>query len=80
MGFAIPIGEWFRRDFGGLKQALMDHLSSAEPWGPASLGIELDMNAVRRLADDHMSGAQDHSQRLYMLLVLSIWARDFAQT
>jgi asparagine synthase (glutamine-hydrolysing) len=75
MGFAIPIGEWFRTDYGGMKQLLMDHLQSSEPWGPPSLGIELNMKFIRRMVDEHMSGRRDHDQRLYMLLVLSIWAR-----
>jgi asparagine synthase (glutamine-hydrolysing) len=80
-GFAIPIGEWFRSDYGGMKQLLMDHLNSAEPWGPPSLGIDLNMKFVRQMLDEHMgtgpSGriVRDHSQRLYMLLVLSIWAK-----
>jgi asparagine synthase (glutamine-hydrolysing) len=75
MGFAIPIGEWFRTDYGGMKQLLLDHLQSSEPWGPPSLGIELNMKCVRRMLEEHMSGRRDHDQRLYMLLVLSIWAR-----
>jgi asparagine synthase (glutamine-hydrolysing) len=80
-GFAIPIGEWFRSDYGGMKQLLMDHVNSAEPWGPPSLGIDLNMKFVRQMLDEHMgtgpSGrvVRDHSQRLYMLLVLSIWAK-----
>jgi asparagine synthase (glutamine-hydrolysing) len=74
-GFAIPIGEWFRTDYGGMKQLLMDHLNSAEPWGPPRLGIDLNMAFVRRMLDEHMERQRDHSQRLYMLLVLSIWAK-----
>ncbi len=80
-GFAIPIGEWFRSDYGGTKQLLLDHLNSAEPWGSPSLGIDLNMKFVRQMLDEHMgtgmSGrvTRDHSQRLYMLLVLSIWAK-----
>jgi asparagine synthase (glutamine-hydrolysing) len=74
-GFAIPIGEWFRSDYGGMKQLLMDHLESAEPWGPPRLGIELNLKFVRQMVDEHMNGRRDHSQRLYMLLVLSIWAK-----
>lgn len=80
-GFAIPIGEWFRSDYGGMKTLLMDHLNSAEPWGPPSLGINLNMKFIRQMLDEHlgtgMSGrvTRDHSQRLYMLLVLSIWAK-----
>ena len=64
-----------------MKTLLMDHLNSAEPWGPPSLGINLNMKFVRQMLDEHlgtgMSGrvTRDHSQRLYMLLVLSIWAK-----
>lgn len=81
MGFAIPIGEWFRSDYGGLRTLLLDHMNSAEPFGPPSLGIDLNMAYVRQMLDEHLgtgkSGlvTRDHSQRLYMLLVLSIWAR-----
>ncbi|HMN41554.1 MAG TPA: asparagine synthase (glutamine-hydrolyzing) [Phycisphaerales bacterium] len=81
MGFAIPIGEWFRSDYGGLRTMLLDHLNSAEPFGPPSLGIDLNMAFIRRMLDEHLgtgpSGLvkRDHSQRLYMLLVLSIWAK-----
>jgi asparagine synthase (glutamine-hydrolysing) len=74
-GFAIPIGEWFRNDYGGMKQLLLDHLNSAEPWGPPSIGIDLNMKFVRQMLDEHMDRRRDHSQRLYMLLVLSIWAK-----
>jgi asparagine synthase (glutamine-hydrolysing) len=81
MGFAIPIGEWFRSDYGGLRTMLLDHLNSTEPFGPPSLGIDLNMTFVRQMLDEHLgtgpSGVvkRDHSQRLYMLLVLSIWAK-----
>ncbi len=81
MGFAIPIGEWFRSDYGGLRTMMLDHLNSTEPFGPPSLGIDLNMKFVRQMLDEHLgtgpSGQikRDHSQRLYMLLVLSIWAK-----
>ncbi len=81
MGFAIPIGEWFRSDYGGLGTMLLDHLNSTEPFGPPSLGIDLNMKFIRQMLDEHLgtgpSGMvkRDHSQRLYMLLVLSIWAK-----
>ena len=81
MGFAIPIGEWFRSDYGGLRTMLLDHLNSTEPFGPPSLGIDLNMAFIRQMLDEHLgtgpSGLvkRDHSQRLYMLLVLSIWAK-----
>ena len=71
MGFAIPIGEWFRSDYGGMKTLLLDHLNSAEPFGP----IELSRPAVQRFIDEHMSGKRDHGHRLFTLLTLSIWAK-----
>lgn len=74
-GFAIPIGDWFRTNYGGMKTLLMDHLDSTEPWGSPSLGIDLNMKFVRQMLDEHMNQKRDHSQRLYMLLVLSIWAK-----
>lgn len=85
-GFAIPIGEWFRSDFGGLRQLLLDHLVGPEPFGPDHLGVNamINMNFVRRMLKEHDDAGtrslwpwkgRDHSQRLYMLLVLSIWAK-----
>ncbi len=76
MGFAIPIGEWFRHDDlphkgSGMKTLLLDHLNSAEPFGP----IEFNRTAVQRFIDEHMAGKRDHGQRLFTLLTLSIWAR-----
>ena len=84
-GFAIPIGRWFREDYGGLRQLLYDHLESAEPFpGLGEAGIEIDMGFVRQMLREHDAAGErsinpwhgrDHSQRLYMLLVLSIWAK-----
>ena len=76
MGFAIPIGEWFRSDYGGMKTLLLDHLNSAEPFGP----IQLNRKAVQRFIDEHMSSKRDHGQRLFTLLTLSIWARSLRET
>ncbi len=86
MGFAIPIGEWFRTNYGGMRDLLLDHLNSAEPFGPDSLGINamINMKFVRQMLKEHDDAGEgsrwpwkgrDHSQRLYMLLVLSIWAK-----
>jgi asparagine synthase (glutamine-hydrolysing) len=85
-GFAIPIGDWFRSDFGSLRQLLHDHLLAPEPFGPDSLGINamISMPYVKQLLKEHDDAGtkslwpwkgRDHSQRLYMILVLSIWAK-----
>ncbi len=74
-GFAIPIGDWFRTDYGGMKTLLLDTLNSADPFPESKLGLSIKRNAVARLVDEHMQKKRDHSQRLYMLMVLGIWAR-----
>ncbi|MFO0860160.1 MAG: asparagine synthase (glutamine-hydrolyzing) [Phycisphaerales bacterium] len=75
MGFSIPIGEWFRTDYGGMKQLLLDTLNSADPFPEDLLGIKINRPFVARMVADHMDRRRDHSQRLYMLLVLAIWAQ-----
>ncbi|MEO1009294.1 MAG: asparagine synthase (glutamine-hydrolyzing) [Planctomycetota bacterium] len=84
-GFAIPIGRWFREDYGGMRQLLYDHLQSADPFpGLGGAGVEIDLGFVERMLREHDAAGErslnpwkgrDHSQRLYMLLVLSIWAK-----
>ncbi len=74
MGFAIPIGQWFQNDWGGMRTLLLDCLSAANPFGP----VHLERRAVRRLLDEHLSGRRDHGQRLFTLLTLSLWARSGA--
>jgi asparagine synthase (glutamine-hydrolysing) len=74
MGFSIPIGEWFRTDYGGMKQLLLDTLGGPDPFPEDLLGITINRRFVATMVEDHMSRRRDHSQRLYMLLVLAIWA------
>lgn len=84
-GFAIPIGEWFRTDYGHLRQLLHDHLRSTDPFpGLAPAGVNINMGFVERMLQEHDAAGEksinpwhgrDHSQRLYMLLVLSIWSK-----
>jgi asparagine synthase (glutamine-hydrolysing) len=46
----------------------------------ASLGKRglLDDAEIRRLTAEHLSGAADHRDRLWLLLVLELWYRRFA--
>jgi asparagine synthase (glutamine-hydrolysing) len=66
MGFAIPIGEWFR---GELRGMLRDHLFAAKSFARA----HFNMKVVERLVDEHEAERVDHSQRLYALLMLELW-------
>ncbi len=86
-GFAIPISDWFRRDFGGLGGLLLDRLSRAQPFGAVHESLPIRMDFVRRMIDEHWTAggltprfttrevrARDHGQRLFALLCLSLWS------
>lgn len=68
MGFAVPIGDWFR---GALRPMLLDHLRASDSFAKQ----HFDTNVVDRLTDEHLSMRADHSQRLFALLMLEIWHR-----
>jgi len=68
MGFAVPIGDWFR---GELRPMLRDNLFASDAFGRQ----HFDMKVVERLVDDHETQRVDHSQRLYALLMLELWWR-----
>ena len=66
MGFAVPIGEWFRNS---LRPMLHDTLLANDSFAAG----RFDMKVVRELISDHECGQMDHSQRLYVLLMLELW-------
>ena len=66
MGFAVPIGDWFRRE---LRSMLRDTLFASNAFGRT----HFDMKVVERLVDEHEGKRMDHSQRLYALLMLELW-------
>jgi asparagine synthase (glutamine-hydrolysing) len=68
MGFAVPIGEWFR---GELRSMLRDHLFASASFART----RFDMATVERLVEEHEQSRADHSQRLYALLMLELWWR-----
>lgn len=68
--FTVPIGEWFR---GPRKQWLHDLL-----FAPGALGAQLfEPATVRKLFDDHASGAANHTRELRALAALELWAQQF---
>ncbi len=68
MGFAVPIGEWFR---GNLKPMLRDSLAAGDSFAAA----HLHQPTIQKLLAEHDSSQADHSQRLYALLMLELWWR-----
>jgi asparagine synthase (glutamine-hydrolysing) len=64
LGFPVPIRHWLRDEMydwatGIIRDSQTDHL--------------LDLDAVRRLLDEHRTGPIDHSRRLWTLLVFMLW-------
>jgi len=73
MGFAVPIGEWFRGDLRGL---LHDSLTAADSFAAS----HFNRATIHKLLDDHDTKQADHAQRLYALLMLELWWREQART
>jgi len=71
MGFGLPLSTWFR---GQLKDYTRDVLFDSTT---LSRGYYRP-GAVRQLFDEHQAGAFDHSHRLWALLVLELWHREWA--
>lgn len=66
-GFGVPLARWFR---GDLKPLLLDVLT---PPRMQAVGVQ-EYAMVKRLIDQHLAGAFDHSSRLWALLVVGLWA------
>jgi asparagine synthase (glutamine-hydrolysing) len=65
LGFAVPLGSWFR---GPLRHRL-DRLSATD----GGLYDVLDRGSVRRLLREHLMRRRDHSSALWRALVLQLW-------
>ncbi|MGE0453607.1 MAG: asparagine synthase (glutamine-hydrolyzing) [Vicinamibacteria bacterium] len=70
MGFPVPVGRWLRGPFWSAVRELVLSPRALER------GL-LDAGEVRRLAEAHRSGREDHGDRLWLLLNLEIWQRVF---
>jgi len=69
MGFSVPIAEWFR---GDLREMAHDVLLSA----PASQRGYFDPEEIANLLQEHARQI-DHGTRLWCLLMLELWHREF---
>jgi asparagine synthase (glutamine-hydrolysing) len=72
MGFPVPVGRWLRGRFWPVVREFV--LSPRA----LSRGL-LDPKQVHRLAVEHRSGAEDHTDRLWLLINLEIWQRVFLE-
>jgi asparagine synthase (glutamine-hydrolysing) len=72
MGFPVPLGRWLRGPFWPVVREFV--LSPRA----TSRGL-FQPKEVARLAEEHRTGAADHSERLWLLLNLEIWHRVFIE-
>jgi asparagine synthase (glutamine-hydrolysing) len=72
MGFSLPLKEWFR---GELQEFVRDTLL-----GP-SLAMDRFFNrtAVERLVQGHLSGKENHTFRLWALILFNLWHKRFIE-
>jgi asparagine synthase (glutamine-hydrolysing) len=72
-GFGVPIARWFR---GELEAPARDALlgDAARARGQMRPGV------VARLLDEHAAGRADHAHRLWCLLMLELWQREYVDT
>jgi len=72
MGFGVPLEHWFRGPLGVFaREVLLDPATTARGYfRPA---------AVEAMLDQHQTGKIDHSPRLWALLFLEMWHREWAK-
>jgi asparagine synthase (glutamine-hydrolysing) len=66
VGFAVPLGQWFRRDL----RALLERIFLRERRIEA-----INYDAVAEMLNDHWRGAARHEGRIWNLLALELWCR-----
>ena len=69
-GFGVPIGKWFR---GELAPLLRENLLDARA---ARRGL-LEPAIITRMVGEHVAGKREWSNRLWALLFLELWFREF---
>jgi asparagine synthase (glutamine-hydrolysing) len=66
-GFQLPVGRWLRTDLAPLsRDILLDRKCIDRDW--------VRPDVVESLIDQHTAGTHDHSDRLWALLMLELWA------
>lgn len=71
-GFGVPMASWWSGALAPLvDDVLLGPPAHAYPW--------LDRRAIRRVVEEHRSGARDHAQRIFLLLQIELWLRTFSR-
>jgi asparagine synthase (glutamine-hydrolysing) len=69
-GFSVPLSAWLRTDLRSwAHEVLLDPATLARGY--------FDQREVRRLLDRHAGGAEGDAKRIWSLLMLELWQREF---
>jgi asparagine synthase (glutamine-hydrolysing) len=69
-GFSIPIKNWLCGELRPLMAELLDGARvRRRGW--------FEPAAVRRLVDEHLAGRENHSHRLWAIMVLELWQQRY---
>jgi len=71
LGFPVPIRHWLRA--GPLLEWAHEMVNAS------ATDHLVDASAVRRMLDEHRSGAADHSRRLWTVLIFMLWYAIFVE-
>lgn len=71
-GFAMPLVHWIREEF---KQELPRLLLEKRTLDRGYF----EPDGVKKLISEHLSGSRDHSARIWRLLILELWHRNFLE-
>ena len=71
LGFPVPIRHWLRAG------ELLDWAYATV--GASQAGQLVDLDAVRRMLDEHRNGVTDHSRRLWTVLIFMLWHAIFVE-
>jgi asparagine synthase (glutamine-hydrolysing) len=69
-GFGVPLGDWLRGELAGL---VRETVLWQKDW---DLDGFFDNATLRRLADEHLAGTQDHSFQLWAVLCFRLWLEE----
>jgi asparagine synthase (glutamine-hydrolysing) len=69
-GFGVPLAQWFRTELSDL---LEDSLLSEQG---IARGL-FDPSFLRQIVSDHLAGRRDWANRLWALICLELWFREF---
>jgi len=70
-GFGVPLGSWFKNELSDYSRELFTKPKLAE------LNIMRE-DSLQNMLQEHTSGKINHGRRLFTLIVLENWLRQFA--